>query len=138
MRFTNFYKCFIKNFSHIAKPLNKLKGKKDWEWKEHQKTFEELKEKITSQLVLALSRKKRKIQSRDKYIRIYYWRSSISETKKRIETNCVFIKDNASNWKELWQRTTDNSKGSDKMKTIFIRYYYKFWSLDRLQKSQVF
>jgi len=28
--FANFYKQFIKNFSHIAKPLNKLKGKKEW------------------------------------------------------------------------------------------------------------
>jgi len=26
--FTNFYRCFIKNFSHIVKSLNKLKGKK--------------------------------------------------------------------------------------------------------------
>ena len=28
--FTNFYRWFIKNFSHIAKPLNELKGKKEW------------------------------------------------------------------------------------------------------------
>jgi len=28
--------------------LNKLKGKKDWKWEEHQKAFEELKEKIMS------------------------------------------------------------------------------------------
>jgi len=28
--FANFYQRFIKNFSHIAKPLNGLKGKKDW------------------------------------------------------------------------------------------------------------
>ena len=27
--FVNFYQRFIKNFSHIAKPLNKLKGKKN-------------------------------------------------------------------------------------------------------------
>jgi len=28
--FANFYQQFIQNFSHIAKPLNELKGKKDW------------------------------------------------------------------------------------------------------------
>ena len=28
--FANFYWHFIKNFSHIAKPLNELKGKKEW------------------------------------------------------------------------------------------------------------
>ena len=54
--FTNFYRQFIQNFSHITKPLNELKGKKDWKWEgEYQKAFEELKEKITSQPVLALS-----------------------------------------------------------------------------------
>jgi len=56
--FANFYRCFIHNFSHTARPLNKLRGKKEWKWEEeHQKAFEELKEKITSQLVLALSRR---------------------------------------------------------------------------------
>ena len=30
LEFANFYRCFIKNFSHIVKPLNELKGKKDW------------------------------------------------------------------------------------------------------------
>ena len=34
IRFINFYQCFIKNFSYIMKPLNKLKGKKEWKWKE--------------------------------------------------------------------------------------------------------
>ena len=49
LRFANFYRRFIQNFSHIAKPLNKLKDKKDWKWEEeHQKAFEELKEKIMS------------------------------------------------------------------------------------------
>ena len=28
--FANFYRQFIKNFSHMAKPLNELKGKKEW------------------------------------------------------------------------------------------------------------
>ena len=28
--FTNFYQRFIQNFSHTTKPLNKLKGKKEW------------------------------------------------------------------------------------------------------------
>jgi len=28
--FANFYKWFIKNFSHIARPLNELKEKKEW------------------------------------------------------------------------------------------------------------
>ena len=61
--FTNFYRHFIQNFSHTAKPLNELKGKKEWKWKEeHQKAFEELKEKITSQPVLALLRREGKFR----------------------------------------------------------------------------
>ena len=47
--FANFYQRFIQNFSHTARPLNKLKGKKKWKWdEEHQKAFKELKDKITS------------------------------------------------------------------------------------------
>jgi len=34
--FANFYRQFIKNFSYTAKPLNKLKGKKEWKWGEEQ------------------------------------------------------------------------------------------------------
>jgi len=30
LEFANFYRCFIKNFSYIVKPLNELKCKKDW------------------------------------------------------------------------------------------------------------
>ena len=32
--FANFYRWFIKNFSHTARPLNELKGKKEWKWEE--------------------------------------------------------------------------------------------------------
>jgi len=30
LEFANFYKYFIINFSYRAKPLNELKGEKDW------------------------------------------------------------------------------------------------------------
>jgi len=46
LEFTNFYQRFIKNFSHTARPLNKLKEKKEWKWiEEHQKVLEELKKR---------------------------------------------------------------------------------------------
>ena len=61
--FANFYQRFIHNFSHTARPLNELKGKKEWKWEnEHQEAFEELKEKITSQPVLSLPRRKGKFR----------------------------------------------------------------------------
>jgi len=59
----NFYRRFIQNFSHITKPLNELKGKKEWTWnKEYQRAFEELKDKITSQPVLSLPKKEGKFR----------------------------------------------------------------------------
>jgi len=61
--FTNFYQRFIQNFSHMAKLLNELKGKKEWTWnEEHNKAFKELKEKITNQLVLSLPKKEGKFR----------------------------------------------------------------------------
>jgi len=61
--FANFYQRFIHNFSYIAKPLNELKGKKEWKWEEeYQKTFEELKKKIMSQPVLSLPRREGKFR----------------------------------------------------------------------------
>ena len=61
--FANFYKQFIKNFSHIARPLNELKGKKEWKWEEEQqRAFDELKDKITSQPVLVLPKREGKFR----------------------------------------------------------------------------
>ena len=61
--FANFYQQFIQNFSHTAKPLNKLKSKKDWKWEEeYQKMFEELKGKKMNQLVLSLPRREGKFR----------------------------------------------------------------------------
>ena len=61
--FANFYQRFIHNFSHTARPLNKLKSKKEWKWEEeHQRVFEELKEKIKSQPVLFLPRREGKFR----------------------------------------------------------------------------
>ena len=59
--FTNFYQCFIQNFSYTARLLNKLKDKKEWKWnEEHQKAFKELKDKIMSQPVLFLPKREGK------------------------------------------------------------------------------
>ena len=61
--FVNFYQRFIQNFSHITRPLNDLKKKKKWKWKEeHQQAFDELKDKITSQPVLSLLKREGKFR----------------------------------------------------------------------------
>jgi transposase InsO family protein len=55
--FVNFYRRFIKDFSKIAAPLNKLKGKGEWEWgKDQQEAFDTLKQRVTEEPVLALPR----------------------------------------------------------------------------------
>jgi transposase InsO family protein len=61
--FANFYRRFIKDFSHIAAPLNRLKGKEGWKWEEEeQKAFEELKKRITEEPVLSLPQKEGKFR----------------------------------------------------------------------------
>jgi hypothetical protein len=52
--FCNFYRPFIHHFSHIAQPLNELTQKEiPWTWEEHhQKAFEELRNRVTSEPVL--------------------------------------------------------------------------------------
>ena len=58
-----------------------------------------------------------------------------------METNHIFIKDNISSRKKLWdlqQRTISDSRSLSQMKAIPLEYYWKVQSLDWPQKSQVF
>jgi hypothetical protein len=56
LSFTNFYRCFILDYSHITQPLFVLTGKKDFKWGEDQtKAFQELKNCITCAPILALT-----------------------------------------------------------------------------------
>ena len=53
--FCNYYRRFIRDFSHIARPLHRLTGDVPWEWTlEQQLAFEELKLRITSDPVLII------------------------------------------------------------------------------------
>ena len=54
--FGNFYRCFIRHFSEIAKPLNDLlKKDRKFEWTpDCQKAFEELKKQFTEEPVLTM------------------------------------------------------------------------------------
>jgi hypothetical protein len=53
--FCNFYQPFIQGFAHLAQPLNELTRKDtEWSWEtRHQKAFEELKTRVTTEPVLA-------------------------------------------------------------------------------------
>src|SRR5882724_9458824 len=54
LRFINFYRRFVQDFSHVAKPLHQLTKKGEvWRWaNEEQASFEELKRLITSTPIL--------------------------------------------------------------------------------------
>jgi hypothetical protein len=53
--FCNFYRPFIQGFAHLARPLNELTHKDtEWTWEmRNQKAFDELKERVTMEPVLA-------------------------------------------------------------------------------------
>src|SRR6201996_1785330 len=53
--FCNFYRAFIRGFASITKPLNALMHKgSEWSWSpEHQKAFDELKQCVMSEPILA-------------------------------------------------------------------------------------
>ena len=56
LELANFYRCFVDNFSKVAKPLHKLTCKDiEWKWMDKcQIAFEELKRIFTSQPVLSM------------------------------------------------------------------------------------
>ena len=87
------------------------------------------------------SKERRKILSRNKYIRTCYRRSFVIRTGRKIEVHCIFIKNNAISrmklW-NLWQRITCNCRNSNKMKTILTGCHQEIGSLDRSWESQIF
>ena len=92
--FVNFYQRFIQNFSHTAKPLNDLKGKKKEEMEMGRRTstgFPGVKKQDYKSTGTLSSKKKRKIQSRNRHLRTHYWRIIISRTGRKMETNSFFI-----------------------------------------------
>ncbi len=53
--FTNFYRCFIKGYSKVVKPMTQLTGNDPWKWgKAQQDTFKELKRLLAEEVVLAI------------------------------------------------------------------------------------
>ena len=73
--------------------------------------------------------KRRKILSRNRYFRTCYRRSSIPRVRRKIETYCIFFKNNVTSKKKLQdleQRITHNSKSLYKIEEIFIGHHRKF------------
>jgi len=82
-----------------VKPLNELKAKKEWRWdEEYQQAFEKLKNKSTSSIS---TKETRKIQSGNGCLRTCNRRSTIPRIRWEMETNCFFVKNNATSRKEL-------------------------------------
>ena len=75
----NYYRQFIESFTSIARPLhNIVKKNKKWDWtKKQEKTFKELKERFTKELVLAapdLDKKMRmEVDTLDYAMEYYRW-----------------------------------------------------------------
>ena len=57
-----------------------------------------------------------------------------------METNSIFVKNNATSRKKLWnlwQETTSNCRGLKKMETISTEHNRTIWNLDRLQEPKI-
>ncbi len=53
--FTNFYRCFIKGYSKVVKPMTQLTGNDLWKWEAAQQgTFDELKRLLAEEVVLVI------------------------------------------------------------------------------------
>ena len=67
------------------------------------------------------------------YFRIYYQRSVISRTWRKMETYHFSIKNNTTSWEELQdlqQKITCYNGGPIKIEIISTRCYREIWSLD--------
>ena len=87
------------------------------------------------------AQKREKIQSGNKCFRICYRKSAIPGTGWEVETNSIFIKNNATSRKKLWniwQGATGNSGDSNQVETILTRCIGDIQNLDRPWKSEIF
>ena len=87
------------------------------------------------------TQKRGKIQSENGCFRTYYRRSAILRTGWKVETNSVFIKNNATSKKKLrnlWQGATGNGRGSNQVETVFTRHIGDIQNLDGSWKSEIF
>ena len=87
------------------------------------------------------TKKRRKIQNRNKCFRSCYRIGAILGTRWKVETDSIPIKNDTTCRKKLqnlWQRVTGNSKSSDQVETIFTRHIGNIWNMDRPWKLEVF
>ena len=106
----------------------------------YQKIFEELKNKIISQLVLTLLKREGKFEV-ETNISGHAIREVLSQKQKEKWKLIAFlsrtIQAAKKNYKiyNIQQRTPSYSESFNKMKTIYTGCYRKVWSLDRSQIS---
>ena len=120
--------------SSLTLTLSAKNRKENRKWKENKK------ETKSTSCDLDTTQIRRKILSRNKYFIICHKRDIIPGTGRKIKTDCILVKNNASSrnkLQDIQQRTISYCKSSKKIRTIPIRYYRKVWSLNRLWKSQV-
>ena len=81
MGLTNYYWCFIKDFTVIARLLHNLvkKNQKWYQTEKQEKIFEELKKRFTKKLELVILNLDIKNEGESKCIRLYNGRSIIYE-----------------------------------------------------------